>query len=113
MVSADGAGVVSHAGVGLLREIAEYTGLVDGVTNALIDTYRGTPVHAPGEVFSDLAVAVADGADAISGIAVLADRQDLFGPVASMPTTWRVLDRVTARNLPAVRAARAAARERA
>lgn len=37
-------------------------------------------------VFADLAVAVADGADAISGIEVLGDRQDLFGPVASMPT---------------------------
>jgi len=31
VVSADGHGVVSHAGVGLLREMAEYTGLVDGV----------------------------------------------------------------------------------
>ena len=29
VVSADGQGVVSHAGVGLLREMAEYTGLVD------------------------------------------------------------------------------------
>lgn len=91
-VSADGAGVVSHAGVGLWREVAEYTGLVDGVSAALLDTYGGTPVHAPGRVFTDLAVAVVDGADAISGIAVLGDRQDLFGPVASMPTTWRVLD---------------------
>ena len=90
-VSADGQGVVSHAGAGLLREMAEYTGLVDGVTEALLDTYKGLPVHPPGRVFTDLAVAVADGADAISGIAVLADRQDLFGPVASMPTTWRVL----------------------
>ena len=74
-VSADGQGVVSHAGAGLLREMAEYTGLVDGVTEALLDTYRGLPVHPPGRVFTDLAVAVADGADAISGIAVLADRQ--------------------------------------
>lgn len=113
VVSADGAGVVSHAGVGLLREMAECTGLIEGVSDALIGTYRGVPVHAPGRVFADLAVAVADGADAISGIAVLADRQDLFGPVASMPTTWRVLDRVTVDNLPAVRDARAAARARA
>jgi hypothetical protein len=85
--------VVSHAGVGLLREMAEYTGLTGAVTDALLDTYKGTPVHAPGRVFADLAVGVADGADAISGIAVLGDRADLFGPVASMPTTWRVLDR--------------------
>jgi hypothetical protein len=29
-------------------------------------------------VFADLAVAIADGADAISGIAVLADREELW-----------------------------------
>jgi hypothetical protein len=110
VVSADGHGVVSHAGVGLLREMAEYTGLVDGVTDALIGTYKGAPIHAPGRVFTDLAVAVADGADAISGIEVLGDREDLFGPVASMPTTWRVLDRVGPEQLPLVRAARAKAR---
>lgn len=112
-VSADGAGVVSHAGVGLLREVAEYTGLSAAVTTALLDTYKGVPVHAPGRVFTDLAVAVADGADAISGIAVLTDRQELFGPVASMPTTWRVLDRIDAAHLPLVRAARARARQAA
>lgn len=113
MVSADGTGVVSHAGVGLLREMAEYTGLVDGVTAALADTYRGRWFHAPGRVFTDLATAVADGADAISGIAVLGDREDLHGPVASMPTTWRVLDRVDEEHLAGVRDARAAARGRA
>ncbi len=60
-VSADGKGVVSHAGVGLLREMAEQTGRVDAVSGALIDTYAGVPVHAPGRVFTDLAVAIADG----------------------------------------------------
>lgn len=111
VVTADGHGVVSHAGVGLLREMAEYTGLVQGVTVALADTYRGPWLHAPGRVFTDLAVAVADGADAISGISVLGDREDLFGPVASMPTTWRVLDRIDVDHLDAVRAGRSAARE--
>jgi hypothetical protein len=109
-VSADGTGVVSHAGVGLLREMAEATGLVGGVSRALIDTYRGVPLHSPGRVFCDLAVAIADGADAVSGIAVLGDRAELFGPVASMPTTWRVLDRLDAAHLCGVQAARAAAR---
>jgi DDE family transposase len=113
VVSADGQGVVSHVGVGLLREMAEYTGLVGGVSGALIDTYKGVPFHPPGRVFADLAVAVADGADAISGISVLLDRQDLFGPVASMPTTWRVLDRIDADHLHGVRDARAVARARA
>jgi len=109
-VSADGKGVVSHAGIGLLREMAEQTGLVSAVSGALLDTYKGIPVHAPGRVFTDLAVAIADGADAISGIAVLGDREELFGQVASMPTTWRVLDRIDAGHLDAVRQARAAAR---
>lgn len=96
-----------------MREMAEFTGLVEGVSDALIDTYSGVPVHPPGRVFTDLAVAIADGADAVSGIAVLRDREALFGPVASMPTTWRVLDRIDAARLDAVRAASAAARERA
>lgn len=110
-VSADGRGVVSHAGVGLLREMTEKTGLVQAVSGALIDTYRGVRLHEPGKVFADLAVAIADGADAVSGIRVLKDRQELFGSVASMPTTWRVLDRLDAGHLPAVRQARAKARE--
>lgn len=112
-VSADGRGVVSHAGVGMLRELAFDTGLVAGVTSALADTYAGPWVHAPGRVFADLAVAIADGADCVSHIGVLGDRHEITGPVASMPTTWRLLDRIDAGHLPRVRAARAAARERA
>lgn len=112
-VSADGAGVVSHAGLGMLRELAYETGLVAALNGALADTYRGSWLHAPGRVLTDLAVAVADGADAITGIEVLGDREGVFGPVASMPTAWRVLDRVDAAHLPVVRAARALARERA
>lgn len=75
-----------------------------------IDNYKGVPTHAPGRVLTDLAVAVADGPDAISGIGVLRDREDLFGPAASMPTTWRVLDRIDEQHLDVVRQARAAAR---
>lgn len=112
-ISADGEGVVSHAGAGMLRELAQGSGLIAALTTALADTYRGPWVHSPGRVLADVAVAVADGADAISGIEVLGDRQGVFGPVASMPTAWRVLDRIDADHLPAVRAARASARERA
>ena len=64
-VSADGRGVVSHAGMGLLRELADLTGLSAQVTAVLADTYRGPWTHAPGAVFADLAAAVADGADCI------------------------------------------------
>ncbi len=48
-VSADGRGVVSHAGSALLRELATGTGLADAVSGALIDTYRGLPLHMPGQ----------------------------------------------------------------
>lgn len=60
-VSADGVGVASHAGVGLLRELAHDTGLVAGVREALADTYAGPWLPAPGRVFTDMAVAIADG----------------------------------------------------
>jgi hypothetical protein len=112
-VSTDGRGVVSHAGTALLRELATETGLAGAVSGALLDTYRGLPLHLPGQVFADLAVAIADGADAVTGIEVLRDREALFGPVASMPTAWRLLDRIDEAHLPRVQAARAAARARA
>ena len=49
-VSADGAGVVSHAGVGMLREIGDLTGLTSQVSAVLADTYKGSWVHDPGRV---------------------------------------------------------------
>jgi len=112
-VSGSGRGVVSHAGVMLLRELAEDTGLVEAVTDALADTYGGRWVHAPGQVFADLAVTVADGADCVSGIEVLADRERLFGSVASIPTAWRLLQRIDAEHLPRLVAAVGRAREAA
>ena len=97
----------------MLRELAYDAGLVAAVSGALADTYAGPWVHAPGRVFADLAVAVADGADCVSHVEVLGDRHGVVGPVASMATTWRLLDRIDAVHLPRVRAARAAARARA
>ncbi|MGB1222605.1 MAG: transposase, partial [Mycobacterium sp.] len=79
-VSADGHGVVSHAGMGLLRELADLTGLSAQVTAVLADTYKGPWVHAPGAVFADLAAAIADGADCIDGVGQLCgDREHVFG----------------------------------
>ena len=111
-VSADGYGVVSHAGMGLLRELADRTGLSAQVTAALADTYCGPWVYAPGEVFADLAAAVADGADCIDGVGQLCgDREHVFGAKASTTTMWRLVDqRMDAAHLPRIAAARAAAR---
>jgi hypothetical protein len=60
-------------------------------------------------VLRDLAVLLADGGDCLSDLAVLRDQPALFGPVASTPTAWRVIER-TARDsdgLARLRAARA------
>jgi hypothetical protein len=111
-VSADGRGVVSHAGVGMLRELAELTGLSAQVTAVLADTYRGPWIYDPGAVFADLAAAVADGADCIDGVGqACGDREHVFGPAASTTTMWRLVDeRIDAIHLPGIRAARAHAR---
>ena len=44
-VSAVGRGVVSHAGMGLLRELVDLTGLSAQVTAVLADTYKGSWVY--------------------------------------------------------------------
>ena len=114
-VLADGHGVVSHAGAGLVREVADLTGLSSQVTAVLADTYRGPWTHAPGAVFADLAAAVADGADCVDSVGQLwGDREHVFGQVASTTTLWRLVDeRIDAAHLPAIRMARAHAREQA
>ncbi len=58
-------------------------------------------------------MAIADGADSISDLKALRDEPRLFGPVASTPTVWRVLDRVSDSHLAHLRAGRAEARARA
>jgi hypothetical protein len=113
-VSADGSGLVSRAGVALLRELTQETGLAAGWTNALLDTYKACPTaHLPGRVLADLAVMIADGGDALCHLAALRDQDKLFGAVASDATAWRVADRVDDAHLARLQAVRAAARERA
>ena len=107
-------GLVSRSGVALLRELTEVTGLVEGWSEQLLDTYKAFPtVHAPGRVLTDLAVTIADGGDALSHLATLRDQDKLFEVVASAPTAWRVIDRVDAEHLDRLRTVRAQARERA
>ncbi|WP_010311413.1 hypothetical protein [Saccharopolyspora spinosa] len=43
-------------------------------------------MHAPGRLFTDLAVAIADGADCVPHIEMFDDRHAVCGPVASMPS---------------------------
>ena len=88
-VTGGGSGVVSHAGLVLLRGIADRTGLAGGLSQALAG--RRLVVHDRGRVLADLACAIADGAQVISDFRVMADQGGLLGPVASVPTAWRTL----------------------
>ncbi len=110
-VSTDGAGVVGHAGTRLLADLADATGLTAAYSTVLRPLRpRGTG-HDPGRIATDLAVMVADGGEAITDLAVLRGQGEVFGPVASTPTAWRLLAAVDERVLDRLRSARAQARE--
>ncbi|WP_194922661.1 IS1380 family transposase [Catenulispora pinisilvae] len=110
-VTSDGRGVVSHVGARLLADLAQATGLTGAFGDALAGSRTRGGGHDPGQVAADLAVMLADGGEAISDLAVLRDQSELFGPVASPATAWRVLDRIDETTLSRLRAARAIARE--
>ena len=110
-VSADGTGVVSHVGSRLLADVAAVAGLPQAFDVAAGGSRKRCSAHTPGRVLTDLAVLLADGGEAISDLAVLRHQPDLFGPVASAATAWRVLDSVDDTVLAGLKRARARARE--
>jgi hypothetical protein len=115
-VSADGKGLVSQAGSVLLWETMRVTGLGRGLSDGLARWRGPRAVHDPGKVIADLAAAVALGGDCLADIAMLREQPELAGPVASDPVVSRLVAGLAAdgpRALKAIRAARAAARERA
>jgi Transposase DDE domain group 1 len=112
-VTTDATGVVGHAGAALLRELADRLGLTTALAWHRAGSRRRR--HPEAAVLRDLAVVLADGGDCLSDLAVLRDQPELFGPVASTPTTWRVIERAgrDPDGLARLRAARAHARARA
>ena len=115
-VSAGGTGIVSHAGAVLLTQALRVTGLDAGLAGALRRWKTPRAVHDPGKIIADLAVTLALGGDCLADIAALRAEPALFGPVASDPVVSRLVSLLAAdapRALTAIRAARAAARERA
>jgi hypothetical protein len=91
-VTSGGSGIVSHAGLALVRALADGTGLTGGLSGALAS--RRLLVHDRGRVLADLACAIADGAEVISDFGVIGDQGELFGLVASVPTCWRALSEI-------------------
>jgi hypothetical protein len=115
-VTADGDGLVGHAGAVLLVELADRLGLPAALDRWSGGEQPGRVRHRSGKVLADLAVMLADGGDCLSDLAVLRDQPGLFGPVASTPTAWRVVERLAQggeRSLAGLRLARAQARRRA
>ena len=93
-VTSGGSGIVSHAGLVLLRALADKTGLTAGLSKAL--AAPRLLIHDRGRVLADLAVAIADGAEVISDFLVLGGLREVTGPVASVPTAWRTLSEIAA-----------------
>ena len=78
-----GAGIVSHAGVALVRALADKTGLTGGLSKTLAS--RRLLVHERGQVLADLACAIADGGEVISDFRVMAERHGIEVVGASGP----------------------------
>jgi len=112
-VTADGTGVVSHAGSALLAGMADRVGLTKALSEAMKPTRQRTSAHDPGVVLRDLAVMLADGGDCLSDLGAVRDQEDLFGGVASDSTAFRVIDSIDAERLERLRGAVATARARA
>ncbi len=111
VVSADGRGVVSHAGSRLLADLPDGIGPTGAFTDGLRRLRpRGTG-HDPGRIAVDLAVMLADGGEALADLALLRDQREVFGPVASTATAWRLLADIGPAALTRLRSARAVARE--
>ena len=114
-VTADGAGLVSHAGSALLAQVAEKTGLTRALSHGLAPMRQRRGGHDPGRVIRDLAVMLADGGDCLADLRALRDQQPLFGRVASDATAFRVIDQIASDpdGLERLQAAHARARARA
>jgi hypothetical protein len=93
-VSADGAGLVSHAGSGLLVGLADQVGLTRALSGELAGLRERRGGHDPGRVIRDLAVMLADGGDCLADLRAVRDQAPLFGKVASDSTAFRVIDKI-------------------
>lgn len=111
-VVADAEGLTSRAGTAVLSGLADSIGLTSGLVEAL-SVHSRKVAHEPGRIVRDLSVMLADGGDALSDLGALRDQGVLFGPVASLPTAYRAVERLDEGMLARIRAARARARSRA
>jgi len=92
VVTADGDGVLSHAGSTLLVGLADQIGLTEGLSAAMEPTRERVSAHDPGVVLRDLAVMLVDGGTCLSDLGGQRERASRLGAaVASDSTAYRVI----------------------
>jgi hypothetical protein len=109
-VTADGNGLVGHAGGILLRKLADQSGLTAELDAAL--TQKGTsPQVSRGIALVSTAIAIAMGATAMADIEVLDQLAPVLGPAPSDSTVRRTLNLADDRTLTRIAQARARTRK--
>jgi hypothetical protein len=104
-VTADGSGLVGHAGSALIAGVADRVGLTRALSAAMAPTRQRASAHDPAVVLRDLAVMLADGGECLADLGAQRDQPDLYGNVASDSTAFRVIDSVDEECLSRLRAA--------
>jgi hypothetical protein len=105
-VTAEGYGLVGHAGAVLLRKLADRCGLTAELDAALAQKGR-SPQLSRGMVMAWAATAIALGATSMADIEVLDQMAPVFGPLPGDSTLRRTLELVDDRTLARVARARA------
>src|SRR5665213_1441235 len=77
-VTTDGKNLVSHAGTALLSELADRSGLTEAMSVAMAGCWINWQTHDPAFFLTQLAVAIADGADCLADVAALREQFGLF-----------------------------------
>jgi Transposase DDE domain group 1 len=111
-VTADGEGLVGHAGAALLVGVADRTGLTRALSLGLAGMKERRSGHDPGRVVRDLAVMLSDGGECVSDLGGLREQLALFGRIASDSTAYRTIERISSEPVlvDGLRAAHAQAR---
>lgn len=91
-VTADGEGLVSHAGTALLSQVADRSGLTRTLSRELASMRCRRGGHDPGRILRDLAVMLADGGEALADLGAIREQAALFGAVASDSTAFRAIE---------------------
>lgn len=112
VLASGGDRVVSGVGLFVLGGFADRVGLAGELSGALPAAGERAPTHDRGVLLTHLCLALAAGGEACSDIEHLRAQRELFGPVGSDSTLWRVLNGVGDAELDGLWQASAAVRER-